>query len=573
MRNVKILRIDMTTGLCATSFLSGTDLYLGGRRLTSKIVATEVAPTCHPLGKHNKLIIACGALAGTHISCANRISVGAKSPLTGGIKEANGGGMVGYHMGRLDVRGIIVEGLPAVPDTKWILHLDKDGARLLPGDDIAGLGVFRKAESLYQRFGDGVALTLIGPVGEWKLPSAGVANTDKDGNPTRYAARGGLGAVMGSKGLLAIVYDSTGAPKETFVDKEEISRQRRDLAKRISENPQTAEVWRYCGTPAMMSTTNKIGALPTHNFRTGRFKGFDEINALAMYDKIVLRGGVGTTTHACMVGCLLQCSNIYPSPDGKEVLCTPMEYENMGLLGSNLCINDLDAIARLNTWCNDLGVDAIEMGAALGVVMEAGVLQFGDAAGAEQAMREVAKGSAFGRVLASGAGVTGIVYGCTRVPTVKNQAMPAYDPRGLKGTGVTYATSPQGADHTAGSTARAKVIHNKKEGQVEASFNAQVGGAMFADMLGVCMKLGAAIPDWSTMLAMVKGRFGVKLELHDFKAMARETVLQERAFNHQAGLGPGHDILPEFFYEEDNPAAGTAFDISPDEMQKMFNGL
>ena len=565
----KIIRINMRTGAISQSTLSGKDCILGGRRLTSKIVAEEVLPSCHPLGRHNKLAMSCGPLGGTLVSSVNRLSCGAKSPLTGGIKESNAGGECAYMMGQLGIRALIFEDKPETAGSWHILRVSSQTVELLPAADLAGLGVFEKSRRLFERYGKDVALTLIGPVAERLLPSGGITNTDPDGMPTRYNGRGGLGAVMASKGLLGVVFHARSGPREEYADKAAFIAYNREVARLITATPQTAEVFRKYGTSAMMTNTNTIGALPTRNFSLGTFEGFPKISAETMYETILARGGVGTPSHACMKGCLICCSNVYPSEDGKSVMCSPMEYETMGLIGANLDIADLDAIARINNRCNDLGIDTIELGAALGVAMDAGVLPFGDVGAVEKALQEIADGTPFGRVLASGAAITGTVFGCLRVPVVKNQAMPAYDPRAVKGLGVTYATSPQGADHTAGNTVRAAVKHHLKDGQVDCSKNTQTAFTLM-DSLGLCLMLGAAVKDLNLILDLVAARYGIRADLDELKAQARKTILLEREFNLRAGISPAQDHLPEFFQEEINPSVQGVFDIGSEELQEVF---
>ena len=565
-----ILRVNMRTQAIRRESFPSECLILGGRRLTSEIVAKEVPARCHPLGRHNKLVFACGPLAGTLVSSVNRLSVGAKSPLTGGIKESNAGGITAYMMGRLGLRAIVLEDTPEKAGGWHLLHISAEGAKLIPADDLAGAGVFKKTEILHAKFGKDCGLTLVGPVAEMLLPSAGITNTDPDGMPSRYNGRGGLGAVMASKGVLAVVFDIQNASKETYADAQAFTAHNRTVANLINTTPQTAEVFRKYGTAAMMGTTNAIGALPTRNFSQGSFSGFEKINADALHSTITQRGGVGNVSHACMKGCLIRCSNVYPSEDGSNVLCSPMEYETLGLMGSNLDIDSLDAIARMNNTCNDLGVDTIELGAALGVAMEAGVLPFGDAVAVERLLEDIREGKPLGRILASGAAITGVAFGCVRVPVVKNQAMPAYDPRAVKGLGVTYSTSTQGADHTAGNTVRAAIPQHLKEGQIETSKNSQLG-ATIMDSLGLCLMLGGAVKDLSLILDLVEARYGVRFTLEQLKKDAQHTLQQERAFNIAAGLSEAHDVLPEYFYEETLVPSGAKFDIGQTEMQQLFS--
>ncbi|WP_302539311.1 aldehyde ferredoxin oxidoreductase C-terminal domain-containing protein [Bilophila wadsworthia] len=563
-----IIRINLETGSVSRREQEKDDLLLGGRRLTGSIIAAEVPPECEPLSGRNKLVLACGPLAGTLVSSANRLSIGAKSPLTGGIKESNAGGMTGYLMGRLGIRAVVLEGRPGAPH--WtLIHISADGVELLPGDPYVGLGLFEKARQLFERFGPKVGMTLIGRAGERLQFSAGITNTDPDGEPSRYNGRGGLGAVMGSKGVQGIVYDASAAPKETFVDRAAFMEANREVARRINANPQTSQVYRQYGTAAMMDATSAMGALPTRNFSTGFFEGYEKINAEAMHRTILERGGEGATSHACMVGCLVKCSNIFPDRDGKKV-CSPIEYENLGLLGSNLGIDDLDTIALLNRMCNDFGYDTIETGAAIGVAMNAGLAAFGDREAALRLMREVGEGTPLGRVLGSGAGITGKVFGCLRVPVAKNQAMPAYDPRAVKGVGVTYAVSPQGADHTSGNTVKSPVKQHLKDGQETVSRNAQVGFTVM-DNLGLCILASGGIGDLGVVADLLKARWGVETTPERLRREAWETVLLERGFNRRAGFTPAHDRLPEFFEEEINPANGQVFDVPEDTLRRVYD--
>lgn len=567
-----IVRIDCLQGQVTSIPLSDEQLLWGGRALTTALVSAEVPPSSHALGPGNILVLACGPLAGTLASSVNRLSIGAKSPLTGGVKESNAGGTSAYLMGRLGIRALVLQGLfPQSEDTlsHWrVVHVSTQGVRLDSGATWAGMGVYAKAHGLFAHYGKNVGLTLIGPSGEMRMHTAGIANADPEGTPSRFNGRGGLGAVMGAKGVQAIVWDAEGAPKTTYAHASAFHAANKELACTINTTPQTAQTYRIYGTAATMDVTYALGALPTRNFSQGRFAAKDCINGKALHDTILERGGAGRISHACMRGCLIRCSNIYPDREG-QALCSPIEYENLGMLGSNLDVGNLDAVARLNWLCNDLGCDTIELGAALGVAMAAGVLSFGDVDAAEKALLDLRQGGPLGRILGAGAGVTGSALGCRYVPAIKNQAMAAYDPRSLKGLGVTYATSPQGADHTAGNTIRANVDHHTKVGQIEASRHSQIICAVL-DSLGCCIFLGPAMGDWSTMLALLQAKTGVKVSLDELKARAKYTLWQERDFNRRAGIGEEADALPDFMYTEGLPDNEQVFDISTQEMHAVW---
>ncbi|HSM88674.1 MAG TPA: aldehyde ferredoxin oxidoreductase C-terminal domain-containing protein, partial [Desulfobacterales bacterium] len=305
------------------------------------------------------------------------------------------------------------------------------------------------------------------------------------------------------------------------------------------------------------------------NFSRGRFAEAEAISAEALNARIQERGGEGRTTHACMPGCVIGCSNIYADCDGKPIV-SPIEYENIGLLGSNLGISDFDVIARLNYLCNDIGLDTIETGAALGVALEAGVLAVGDGDGAARILEEARQGGILGRVIGNGAVVTGRVFAITNVPVAKGQAMAAYDPRAIKGMGVTYATSAMGADHTAGPTARAPVDHRDPKGQAAVSLKMQKLLPIL-DCTGLCLfTIGALGPRLDLLLDLLNARFGWSLDSSWFEKMSVETLKDEYRFNELAGFTRVHHRLPECFTERPLPELDSVFDVPVEELDHLM---
>ncbi|MBT3390783.1 MAG: aldehyde ferredoxin oxidoreductase [Chloroflexi bacterium] len=542
---------------------------LGGRGLLARILLTEVEPTCEPLGPRNKLIFAPGLLVGHMLSSLDRISIGGKSPLTGGIKEANAGGRTGLQLAQLGIHALIIEDQPQ-SEGWWTIHLSKAGIRFEDASHLVGLGVFESAKQLAQEFGSEAAIALIGPGGEMGLASAGIQNNDNDGLPARIAARGGLGAVMGSKRIKAIVIDASDGEKPPIADLPAFRAAQKMYNKALVSHPQTKTYADY-GTAAMTNLTNHFGALPTLNFSSGEFEAAEKISGEYMRDLLLQRGGESDTTHACMAGCAIRCSNNYGGADGKS-LVSPLEYETIGLMGSNLGIDDLDTVALLNWAVNDLGLDSIEVGAALGVAADAGLLEWGDGGRALELISEIREGTPLGRILGSGATTTGRVLGVERVPAAKGQAISAYDPRAIKGTGVTYATSPQGADHTAGLTIRAQVDHTKPEGQAALSRGAQINMAGY-DTLGACIFAGfgfAAAPP-ETIAFLLNARYGWNVGNDILQVLGRETLELEREFNRRAGFTAAHDRLPEWLTREPLPPTGAVFDISEEDLDSVFD--
>jgi aldehyde:ferredoxin oxidoreductase len=566
--NQQIWRVDVSTQTLSYLPVPQSWAHLGGRGLIARILLDEVPPTCEPLGLHNKLLFCPGLLVGHMLTSCDRISIGGKSPLTGGVKEANAGGTTGLAMANLGIKALILENIPSQPSW-WVLYISSEGGRFLPAGDLAGLGVYDSAEKLRERYGEKVAIALIGPSGEMKLSAAGIQNLDKDGVPSRIAARGGLGAVLGSKGLKAIVFDASGCPKPPIAHPEAFKEAQKRYTKATLEHPQSI-VYRDYGTAAMARMCDSFGALPTRNFSSGHFEAVEQISGEYLRQTILERGGEGEPTHACMPGCVIRCSNVYADKDGKPIVA-PIEYETIGLMGSNLGIGDLDAIARLNWEANDLGLDSIDTGAALGVAAEAGLMAFGDSARALQLLNEVRQGTPLGRILGSGAALTGKVFGITRVPVTKGQAMASYEPRAVKGTGVTYATSPQGADHTAGLTIRDKVNHLDPAGQAALSRTKQINMAGY-DTLGACIFAGfgfSVVPD--VIAALLNARYDWNVGMDILQVLGKEALKLEREFNQRAGFTSAQDRLPEYMTKESLPPLGPVFDVTEEDLDNVFN--
>lgn len=563
-----VWRANVSTKKVTTEPVPDSWQRLGGRALIPRILLDEMPPTCDPLGPFSKLVWTPGLLVGHMVSSCDRISVGGKSPLTGGIKESNAGGSTGLKMAYLGMKVLILEGAPT-DDGWWMMVLNKDGGSFERIDELAGLGVYEASEKLLDRFGPKVGIALIGPGGEMQLRSAGIQNLDKDREASRINARGGLGAVMGSKGLKAIVFDETGGEAPPLADEKGFNEAKKYYTKKLLAHPQTT-VYSDYGTAAMALMCDGFGALPTRNFSAGNFEGVEKISGETLRDLLLERGGESETTHACMAGCIIRCSNCFGSATGEKVV-SPIEYETIGLVGSNLGIDSLDDIARLNWEINDLGLDTIEIGAALGVAADAGLMAFGDADGAMKLINEIRQGTPLGRIIGNGPALAGQVLGVRRVPVAKGQAISAYDPRAIKGTGVTYATSPQGADHTAGLTIRAKVDHLDPKGQVDLSRTAQITMAGY-DTLGACIFGGFGFSSApGSIRDLLNSRYGWDIGDDVLEDLGRETLKLEREFNRAAGFGPEDDRLPEWLTTEALPPLDAVFDVPEEDLDGVFN--
>ncbi len=575
----KILRIDMgaAAGPKASELPLGEYAGLGGRALTSAVISKEVPALCHPLGAENKLVIAPGLLSGTTASMSGRLSIGFKSPLTGGIKESNAGGQPSQVLARLGYAAIVVEGKPAGDDT-YKVFINKDGVKIEIDNSLKMLANYDLIEKIKGQYGEKVACISVGPAGEMKLSAASIACTDMEQRPTRHAGRGGGGAVMGSKGVKVIILDDDGMKMRAPKDPERFKEANKIFVEGLKKHPITGEGLPAYGTNVLTNVLNEAGGYPTYNFKQGRFDGAAKISGETQAETETARGGVAT--HGCHRGCVIRCSGIYHDKDGHYLTKQP-EYETVWAHGGDCGISDLDAIAMMDYLDDNFGLDTIEMGVTLGVAMEAGLAKFGDAESALKLIREVGAGTPLGRILGSGAAVTGKVFGVERVPVVKGQAFPAYDPRAVKGIGVTYATSPMGADHTAGYAVAQNILKVggdvdplKPQGQIELSRNLQIATAAI-DSTGMCLFIAFAILDqpetFQALLDMLGAFHGINMTGDDVVALGKKVLTWERDFNSRAGFTAQQDRLPEFFKREPVAPHNVTFDVSDQELDQVFN--
>jgi aldehyde:ferredoxin oxidoreductase len=542
--------------------------YYWGRGFIAAFLNKEVDPRCEPLGSINKLIITRGPLGGTQVPCSGRLSIGGKSPLTGGIKESNAGGTMGHHLGKLGIKAIIIEETPQ-DGGPYILYVSNDNIYLEEASELKQKNTSQTMGILQGKYGNKISAAVIGPAGEMGLLASGIAVTDKEGRPSRYAGRGGLGAVMGSKRLKAIVVNDKDTTLQKPANEEDFQTLNKKLITLLKEHPQTSQIYTRYSTAAALSLVNEFGALPTRNFRYGRFKHASKINGDALHDTILARGGAGSISHSCMPGCPIKCSNVFADRDGNEIVA-PLEYETLGLIGSNLCIDNFDDIAIINAKLNELGLDTIETGAALGLLMEAGVIQFSDSNGVLSLLEEVERATVLGRVVGSGALLVGKVMGLARIPVVKGQAIPAYDPRGIKANGVLYATSPMGADHTAGNALRAPVNHLDPKGQAKIAEVNQINMTA-VDCLGLCMMIVPALGgDFGIIVDLINAMHGWHIQSDFISKMGKKVLKLERKFNHNAGLNLV-EKLPEFLYREPLEPHNSVFDVDDAEIKEVLN--
>ncbi len=574
----RCLRVNMSTLEVKEERLPEHLVKFGGRGLTSKMVLEEVDPGCHPLGKNNKLVFAPGIVTGTSAPSSGRISVGGKSPLTGGIKESNAGTPFAQTMARLGYKALIVEG-QAEEGKRWCLELTEDGGALKPVDELKEKRTLETVNNLKGQYNNH-DFCVIGPAGEWKMGMAGICFNDPEYRASRYSGRGGLGAVMGSKGLKAITAEKSGSSVKA-VDEDMFKTGQKKLVESLRNHDVTKPggTLNSYGTAALVNVLSQAGGLPVRNFSQGVFEGAEKTSGETIAETVEKRGGEGMMGHSCHPGCVIRCSNVWPNPDGSEYTSC-VEYESDWSLGANLGIDDLDQIAEMVKMCNDVGVDTIEAGVTLGVAMEAGLADFGDGEKAIELLDEVGKNTSLGRIIGNGAAFTGKAFGVTRVPTVKGQGMPAYEPRAVKGIGITYITTPMGADHTAGYTIAPEILSvggeidplaPKDKSELSRNFQAT---AAFVDSSGYCLFITFAILDDSSgmegMVETVNGMLGTDYSTDDIVEVGKEILKVEREFNEKAGFTKYDDRPPEFMRFEKLPPHNNTFDVPDEDLDKVW---
>ncbi|CAB1059149.1 Tungsten-containing aldehyde:ferredoxin oxidoreductase (EC [Olavius sp. associated proteobacterium Delta 1] len=574
---MKFIRVNLTAKSIETQDVPQEYAGLGGRALTSCLINSEVPAACDPLGAENKLVFAPGYLSGTPLVNTSRLSIGAKSPLTGGIKESNVGGTAAAALANLAITALIVEG-QAAEGAYYFLNVDGDGeASLLDAGECKGMRTYALVEKLTEEFGDKKSITCIGPAGELHLTAASIQTTDLDGRPCRAAGRGGLGAVMGSKGLKALIVERSGKSADALADAGEFKEAAKAYAKAVRADEFSGEIMGELGTAAFVEPINAVGAFPTRNAREGQFEHASKISGENMAKIIKERGG--KTTHKGCAQCIIDCSNEYVDADGKYVTSS-LEYETIWSMGGMIGNGDLDAVARLDFLCDDIGLDTISTGVAIAVAMDAGYKEFGDGQAAIAMVEEVAAGTEIGKLIGNGPAAVGRHFKHDRVPVMKGQSMAAYDPRAIQGMAVTYATSPMGGDHTAGWVVDQNLEEFggtldrfSAEGQVEASRDTQIHMAA-VDSVGICdfAQSGLASPEGiANVYKMVAAKSGKPFGEEDWTAMGTRTLKAEREFNRNAGFTSKDDRLPKMFYEEPLPPTNKVVVISDEQMDSTFD--
>jgi aldehyde:ferredoxin oxidoreductase len=538
--------------------------YMGQRGLATKYLIEETDPKVDPLSPENKMIFATGPLTGTIAPTSGRWSVVCKGPLTGAIACSNSGGFFGAELKNAGWDMIIFEGRSAGP---VYLDISNDEAELKDASDLWGKSVWETETTLIQRRGDNDArVASIGLAGENGVLYAAVVN-DMD----RAAGRSGVGAVMGSKNLKAVVV--RGTVGVTVKDPMAMMKTSNSAKEILAENAVTGEGLPTHGTQVLMNVINEIGALPTRNGHDVQFEGAHNISAEAMAEPRDSDGQANlVSNHACF-GCPISCarrSKIDPShftvkdKPGYQIVGGGLEYEAAWALGAATGVDDLDALTYANFVCNEQGLDPISLGSTLGAAMDlyaAGSISSSDTDGIELefgnteafvAMVEAtARGEGFGKEIGQGSKRMCDKYGHPEFSmTVKSQEFPAYDPRGIQGMGLTYATSNRGACHLRSYTVSSEIlgipektdplVTEGKAGLVKAFQDATAA----VDSSGTCVFTTFALSgeDIAPMVAAAcEGDWSVER----FVEVGERIWNMERQYNIAAGFTGADDTLPE----------------------------
>jgi len=545
----RLIYVDMTDQSVSVEPFPGEWKLLGGRGLSARILLEQCDPKCDPLGPDNVLVVAPGVISGTTAPTSGRISIGGKSPLTHGIKEANAGGQPAQHLMKLGYRAIVVKGQPKDAERRYGLRISESGVEVVPADEYKGMWNYACCAKLLAGESKSASVISIGPAGELRLSGASVACTDQDQErrPARHAARGGLGAVMGSKGLKWVLVDPGKAKTRQPVDGKRFNAKAKTYSSGYLGGPQMFAK----GTSSFVPVANMLNTFVYKNRTEGQSPDVASLDGARIVESFEQRGG---GMHNCMTGCIVKCSNIVHDADG-NYKTSALEFETLTLLGASCAIKTWEEVAELDRLCDEIGLDTIETGAAIAVLMDSGGMEWGDSEGAKRLLEEIAKGTDLGRTIGNGAVATGKKRGHKRVPHAHGQAIPAWDPRPLKATGVTYATSPMGADHTAG------LIINpglQPADFARASQESQLINAV-CDSSGFCQFLQPNLDDIREFYGAFYGEDVTREQIAD---QGWRILSDEWQFNERAGWKPADDRLADCLVEEGiGPDHSLKFDV------------
>ncbi len=560
----KLARVDLTTGQITIEPIAPELLekYIGGRGLGARLLYDEVPQTVEPLAPENKLIFTVGPLTGTKVPTSGRFSVTTKSPLTGTIFDSNSGGFWGVKFKRCGFDALIVQGRSAFPVYLVIKdnQLELKQAKALWGQDVSAT-----TEQLLAAEGTKASVACIGPAGENLVKMASIIN---DGS--RALGRGGVGAVMGSKNLKAIVVDGTQQTK--VADPEKLEFVLYETNKWLKANPITSQALPEFGTAVLVNLFNELGIFPTRNFQAGQFEAAEQISGERLAETLTVK------KRGCYA-CPIQCTRV-TRVKGQEG--EGPEYESIWSLGAQCGISDLETITEANYLCNRLGLDTISTGVTLGCAMELqqrGLLPenynqliFGAAEKLLESIEAIAYRQGLGDDLAEGSRRFAEKYAAPQYAMqVKGLEFPAYDPRGVQGMGLAFATSNRGACHLRAYMVGPEVLGVPKMvdrfstgGKAGLTINFQNANTAM-DTLTLCRFMGLAVSEeyFARLLTAVTG---ITYQTQDLHIVGERIWNLERLYNLREGFTAADDNLPDRLLHEPLPAgpsAGHTVDLAP----------
>lgn len=570
----KILRVNLTTGEIAVEALDFelAKKYIGGRGLGTKIYMDEVDPQVDPFAAENKIVFINGPLTGTATPTGGRYMVVTKSPLTGCIASSNSGGEWGAQLKYAGYDAIIVEGKASLP---VYINIEEDKVEILPGLDIWGKLVSDTSNALSEKHPGSKVLT-IGPAGE-KLSQMAAIMNEKD----RAAGRSGVGAVMGSKNLKAITV--TGKQKPVIARPDGLKDVTKECRTLLKENGVTGGGLPTYGTAVLVNIINEHGVYPTKNFQGGYDPGAEAVSGETLTEKYLIKK---TPCHHCPIG----CGRFVKSKDHPDGVGGP-EYETLWVFAGDLGINDMDVVIDANFWCNELGLDTISAGATLAAAMELYqdgyitdemldddvTLKFGNVDAPVHWIKKLGNREGFGDMLARGSYRLADFFGVPEYSmSVKKQDLPAYDPRGVQGQGLQYATSNRGGCHVRGYLISPEVLGLPEKLDRFDLEGKEIWVKIFQDLTAVIDSLGLCLFTSFALGAqqyadMVNEVLGTDWTAEDLLLAGERVWNLEKLFNLEAGVLSDEDTLPERFLSEEMPEGPTKGWVSKlDEMLPLY---
>lgn len=541
----KILRVNLSTKAITTEPLNFQDAeaFLGGRGLGTKILLDEIDPQIDALSEENKLLFVTGPLTGTATPTGGRYMVVTKSPLTGTVASSNSGGFWGSEFKACGYDLMIVEGKA---DRPAYIHIEDDKVELRDAAHIWGRFSAETTQMLEKEIPERGKVLCIGPAGEKLSLMASVIN-DVD----RAAGRSGVGAVMGSKNLKAITVK--GSNKVEVADGDAVKNVVSNAIKMLRENGVTGTGLPTYGTAVLVNIINEQGVMPVNNFQGAQYPEAEKISGETMTESYLTR------KHACY-RCPIACGRVV-ARDGKDI--GGPEYETLWSFGSDCGVDDMSAIIEANFWCNEYGLDTISVGSTIAAAMEleqrgfiteselGGLpLKFGDAECMVEWTKRIGAGEGLGADMAQGSYRLCEKYGVPELSmSVKKQELPAYDPRGIQGQAVQYATSNRGGCHVRGYMispeilgAPQKLDKNTIEGKALWAKTFQDLTAVI-DSLGMCLFTSFALGA-EEYTALYNAATGQKITSEELMKIGERIYNIERVFNIRAGIDGSQDTLP-----------------------------